>query len=89
MEERPVSRSLLRATLAVSHGWEAVVGVALSAKNALVTGAARGLGEAVVRRLSEAGAAVWAVDVRRRRARPDQCAPAIYRTGPVDRPGSP
>lgn len=38
--------------------------VDLSGKNALVTGAARGLGEAVVRRLSEAGAAVWAVDVR-------------------------
>jgi NAD(P)-dependent dehydrogenase (short-subunit alcohol dehydrogenase family) len=40
------------------------VQVDLSGKNALVTGAARGLGAAVVRRLTAAGAAVWAVDVR-------------------------
>ena len=38
--------------------------VDLSGKTALVTGAARGLGEAVVRRLTQAGATVWAVDVR-------------------------
>jgi len=38
--------------------------VDLSGRNALVTGAARGLGEATVRRLTAAGAVVWAADLR-------------------------
>lgn len=38
--------------------------VDLHGKSALVTGAARGLGASVARRLAEAGATVWASDVR-------------------------
>ncbi len=38
--------------------------VDLRGRNALVTGAARGLGAAIARRLAEAGAVVWAADVR-------------------------
>jgi len=38
--------------------------VDLRGRNALVTGAARGLGAAITRRLTEAGAMVWAADVR-------------------------
>ncbi|GAA0937187.1 SDR family oxidoreductase [Actinocorallia libanotica] len=38
--------------------------VDLQGRNALVTGAARGLGAAIARRLAEAGAMVWVADVR-------------------------
>lgn len=38
--------------------------VTLRGRTAVVTGAARGIGEAIVRRLSEAGATVHAVDAR-------------------------
>jgi len=38
--------------------------VDLRGRSALVTGAARGLGAAITRRLAEAGAMVWAADVR-------------------------
>ncbi|SEG84502.1 NADP-dependent 3-hydroxy acid dehydrogenase YdfG [Thermomonospora echinospora] len=44
----------------------------LRGKTALVTGAARGLGAAVTRRLGAAGAAVWAADIREDRLR-DLC----------------
>ncbi|WP_461088062.1 SDR family NAD(P)-dependent oxidoreductase, partial [Streptomyces deserti] len=37
----------------------------LSGKRALVTGAARGLGAAIARRLAQAGASVCLTDVRR------------------------